>query len=325
MADFTPPEGFTQEDDPWSSLDLSEALLSGAVRRRLKRRRRQAFVPFQDRPRSQRRSETASVGWRIRNDPNGKGVFTTSVILPGSREYPLYNDQGERELNFWASFLFRSTQPLRAGVFYNATVTSVIQVAVETILEMAEEAVEANMTPEDAKRSRRTVFQKKTKHGTEMILAPEQPLESLGGLTESGAQAQWVREHWDRFTTLVAVHPKVEFVPGYENGFGLNLVTDLATVDTETIPTIVARFQQRGEIEHTDAAVDLTPHIPTIHRLLETHLWSWDGEEAKARGQEKPEPSLSVQQLYHYRSHGLRWDEPRTTRQKARRRRVTWP
>lgn len=306
MNEFVPPEGFVEGDF------LGDYRSSRKAKRRAKYRhhRRHEFepIPFLDLPRVKRRDKAASLNWRIRSDPNGRGVFTTHEILPGSREWPLLDAQGHRNISLWASFLFMSQAPLREGRFFNATAHSVLYKAFEQLEDQAEAAVLTRVPDtEKALLERRHFFQDHPDGSVSMVSAPASGLPSLGGLTRAGAQAAWLRERWDDLEDLVHIQPGVALDFSYGHGIGVSFVVDQPWVDTETIPGIVEQFRQRGEQEYTEQAVDLKKYAQPLRELMETLLWRWDHEQADAEGAPAPEASDAVRRLYHFKSQAIRF------------------
>lgn len=306
MVDFSPPDGFIEGDF------LKNYRASRQAKRSAKyaHHRRKDFkpTPFLDLPRTQRRDLAASLNWRIRSDPNGQGVFTTHGILPGSREYPLFDEHGQRNISVWANFLFMAKAPLREGKFFNAMATSVLREAVERLEDLAEEAITERLSEEDKPNSgRRSFFQERSDGSTVTVLAPSVGLPSLDGLTKSGAQAAWLRERWDRLEELVSIQPHVELDFSYGHGIGVDFLVDMPFVDTETIPTLIKQFHQDGESARLEPPVDLTKYAQPLRDLMETVLWRWDADQARAEGSPEPDASPTVQRLYDFRSQGVRW------------------
>lgn len=312
MSDsFQPPDGFRL----WTLLEDFEARGSKERKATARRIRLNAVVPFMTLPRSRRRDLTASLAWRIRTDPNGAGVFRTRSILPGSREWPLFDENGQRELNFHADFRFLSQRPLREGVFFNAWARTATMIAAQEIENLADETIEAQIAPDDAARAEHRIYaQSQPDGGMVTIYAPDAPLDSLGGLTAAGAKAAWLRARWDVLESLVTVHPHAALDYGYARGIGLHVVTDLPTVDTETLPRIIARFRDAGEQAYRDGPMDLAAQGGTLRHLLETTLYHWDLRQAESEGAAQPEPSETVRRLGNYQSLGIRLS-PKMARQ----------
>jgi hypothetical protein len=281
--DFVPPEGFL--------LDNLFSATSTRSRKQKQRRRLPAHLDpktpsFMDLPRSKRRDAAASMGWRIRSDVDGSGVFTSHQILPGSRDMP--NKDGT-QASHWADFYFMSSQPLRAGIFYNAYAQTVPMHVAERIADMAEEAIESRLSPEDQARDQIRSFSRKTRHGREMVFAPHPILESLGRQTRDGAQAQWLNEHWPQLSTLVEARPHANIKLDYNYGIGLEMLVAKQTLDVVTIPEVIADFRARGEVAYTDDALDLAEFLPAIETLLRVKLWRWQAADARARGEAPPD------------------------------------
>ena len=272
-------------------------------------RKRFEPTPFLDQPRTQRRDRAASMNWRIATDPNGRGLFTTHQILPGSRELPLVDGDGLPNLNFWANFHFASVRPLREGRLFYATAKTLTYQAVNDLLEMAEAHVEQQLTPVDRRNQQpRYSYTPLKDGGVEMTSTAHPRLESLGGLTVGGAKAAWLRQHWDDLESLVTLCPSAVFHPDYSQGIGVHFLVDLDTIDCDTIPAIIERFRRGGEQAYEDPAVSLKKYGSRLREILEVHLWHFDAQQAEAEGRDRPAPPReAVCRLADYQSQGIRW------------------
>ena len=236
-----------------------------------------------------RASEAVALRWKIKTDPNGAGVFTTHDILPGSIEWP-GNPPGSWPPHAWADFYFMSNRPVREGIFYNAMARTALEAAGEAIEEMAEQVVDEMMSPKDREASKIRAFTRKIPSGgSEMVFAPDVGLESLGGLTKFGAQAQWLREQWDDLPDLVKIHPKAEIDNEYQFGIGLHIITAEISVDTLSLPRIIEKFLERGEQAYEDDPIELEPLLGLLNARLKAQLWQWDSRQARFEGKDPPE------------------------------------
>jgi hypothetical protein len=277
---FTPPEGFVP--DPLFSRR------SEPSRHRKQRQRRQAqrrFVPFTDLPRRERRDRTVALGWRIRSDANGAGVFTSHDILPGSREWP----ESKGGVAHWADvfFLAQGRQPT---AYFNATVETVAMVWANRLIELAETAIAAQMTAADEERSRPQAFSKRLPGGhSAMIFGPHTGLASLGGLTVEGAQAAWLRERWDARATLVSMGETARLEPGYRSGIGLTLITAEPNLTVSAVARAIAVYRSRGEGAYTAPPEDFATHQAAIEAIVLHRLWRWDCVQARVAGEPVPD------------------------------------
>lgn len=305
MAEFTPPEGYI-EGDFWD--DFIGSRRSKRLQKYRHQKKKYDPEPFLSLPCPRRRDMTASLGWRIQSDPNGRGIFHTHGILPGSREWPLLDEAGQRNVSLWASFLFLSSAPLRQGRFFNATAYSVLHQAVEKLEELAEEAVLAQVPDQEKSLLEpRQFFQTYANGSISTLSAPDEGIPSLGGLTRAGAQAAWLRERWEKLEELVSIAPEAALDFSYGHGIGVRFVVDQPYVDTETIPLIIQAFRERGEQGYVDPPVDLKRYAKPLRELLEPTLWRWDSTQARAEGNPEPKPSDAVLRLYDFRSQAIRW------------------
>lgn len=298
---FQPPEGYVED-----ALFRGELSDERWLKRRRKYRAQERKPTFLQLSRQVRRSRTVSLGWRIRTDPNGAGVFTSRDILPGSREWP-GEPPGAWAPHAWADFYFLSRKPKRCGLFYNAYAKTAWEQACGDIEEMAQAAVEAMMTPEDLEATRLRAFSKpRADGGSEMIFAPDRGADSLGGLTRQGAQAQWLRERWDQLATLVEVKTNAVLDTDYQHGVGLHLIVPDRSVDTRTIPLIIERFLDRGEVAFEDPAMDLSEQLDLVQARMQATLWRWDRRQAELEGKDMPEPDQALWPFFDTQSNALR-------------------
>lgn len=298
---FQPPEGYT-EDSLFRSNKGEERWLKRS-RKYAHQRERPTFLELD---RRKRRDMAVSLRWRIRTDPNGQGVFTTHDILPGAREWP-GDPPGTWEPHAWADFYFMSSRPVREGIFYNAYAVTALEKAAKTIEKMAEKAVKSQMSEEDLEATRLRAFSKPlAKGGSSMIFAPDVGAPSLGGLTQYGAQADWLRKRWNDLPSLVQVQPRAEMDIGYQYGVGLHLVVPEISVDTLTLPEIINQFISRGEDSFEDPPIDLTAHVELLQKRLAATLWMWDRRQAKYEGKEAPELDEALYPFLHTSSNAIR-------------------
>lgn len=298
---YTPPEGFSED-----TLFQKDADLPRDIKRMRKYAHQRKGKTWEEKKRRHRAREAVALRWKIKTDPNGAGVFTTHDILPGSAEWP-GNPPGSWDPHAWADFYFMSRRPVREGIFYNAVAQSALAAAVEKIEEMAEQAVKDKMSPQDREASRIRTFTRPLDNGmTEMVFAPDIGLDSLGGLTKYGAQAQWLRQHWDDLPEMVKICPKAEIDREYQFGLGLHLTTEEISVDTLSLPRIIEQFLDRGEVEYEDDPVDLTAIWGLLAAHLKATLWRWDSRQAQAEGRDPPELDEELTGFLNTKSNAIR-------------------
>jgi len=244
-----------------------------------------------------------ALGWRIRTDPNGHGVFHSHDILPGSQEWPI--ERGG--VAHWADILFlaQGRQPDR---FFNATLYTVAEQWAGELITMAEAAVEAKLSAEDRERVKpRAYTSKPDRLGfISMVFAPHQGLASLDGLTEEGAKAQWLRAHWEQRGTLVTVGERARFYGDYTYGVGLDLITAEPNLTTEAVVRAIEAFRARGEQPYQAPAEAFVTHQAAIDAILKARLWKWDAAQARVTGQPEPELDPACTAVLHIESNALR-------------------
>lgn len=300
-ANFSPPEGFVPDDFLSSGRVLSR-------RQKLRRkfcRQKQAYTAFIHLPRRVRRSMTVAMGWRIKSDPNGRGVFHSRDVLPGSKEWPDVENTGKVQ---WADLYLLANTP-QPDRFFNVTLTTVSMTWAHAITEHVEAIIEGKLTAGERKRGRaRPYVRPLPGGGSEMIFAPHCGLDSLDGLTISGAQAKWLREHWPELATLVRpVGESARLAKDYAFGVGLSLVTAEPTLSVDSIARAVAVFRERGEQDYEAPPEDFETHRASIEAMLKGSLWHWDASEARSRGEGRPaDPSEDVLLLMGHESNAIR-------------------
>lgn len=276
---FVPPDGFTAD-----SLFHLSARPSAPVRRAKARAWR--TTSFAKQSHHYRRGATVSLGWRIRTDPNGRGIFTTHDILPGSREW------GEAPASShcqWADALFLKTgqQP---AMFFNATIRTLALVWAEGIIAAAEDAIDAAISTDDANEARLRSFSRRLPGGgCEMIFAPAKRLASLGGLTREGAIAGWLREHWETRGDIFVPRQSAKLCREYGYGVGLNLVTGERALSLDGVVAAIACFRSYGEQDYILSKEPFGNYAETVDAILRGHLCQWDCVQADADDEPRPE------------------------------------
>lgn len=290
----TPPEGF----EPSRMALLRRELATGRYKRQPKhpfRHRRAKRQLFMDLPRRERRAKVVAMKWKIAQDTEGHGVFTTHVVLPGSRLLPDAADP----LQLVSSILFlpRTPQPTW---FYNARIETVAHRWASALIKHVEDTIQAQLSSEDRQREAEYIrtYSKRLPNGnSEMWFAPRQRFTSLGDRTEDGACAAWLREHWAALATLVpGVGPGAQFEenrkewpgPGVQHGRPVSLLTTEANLSVAGIVRALDAFAAHGEGAYQEAPVPFDTVRATVEALLRVRLWRWEDAEARAQGQERP-------------------------------------
>ena len=285
--DFQPPEGFS-EDDMFSDNPLSRDI----KRMRKYAHQRKKKKHFLQLTRTKRRKMTASVGWRIRSDANGRGIFTSHQVIPGSFEYPL--EPGEKGAG-WVDFYCLSAQPLRMGIFYNGYARTVAMEIIDRMEELATAAAKALLSEEDRKADRPRAFRKRIRSGgSQMVFAPSPTFEALGGLTSRGFAGQWLLDHLDKIDECISVRPHAHLKTDYAFGIGLEMLVASPGITVDSLAQEIEKFQLRGEIAYEDEPIDLTPYLPNARDHLEDSAWSLLRMDANARNLPDPTPAHVV-------------------------------
>lgn len=291
MPDYTLPEG---------AYSFHERLLasfkSGKFHRVQRHRAKRSKKPppaFVDLPQKARRARAVSLGWRIRSDGQGRGVFFDANALPGWRwpENVEHHDGVVLSTNVW--FLGQGHRP---DMVYRAQVVSVAELFTQSVLDQAKAAVDAQVSTEDQAKKKRKRYHVPHERGSErMITLPAHRLPSLDGKTYEGAQAAWVRSHWDHLATVAKASTGVWVNPvgGPEESdntraIPLRIQTQEPNLSVDAMVRIIADFRAHGEAEQSEAPANFEPHRPIIEALLRAKLWQWDRVEAQARDEHPP-------------------------------------
>lgn len=283
-TEFQPPEGFSQDD-----------LFSGEPTRRVKRLRKYAHqrnrkTPFLKLPRRVRVKKAASLRWRIKCDRNGLGVFTSHQYVPGSVDYPL--EPGDKGAG-WVDFYCMSSQPLRAGLFYNGYARTVLMEVIDKMEKMSKDAAMALLSEAEKEQDAPRAFTSKPdKMGLiEMIFAPSPTFDALGGMTVRGFSGQWLLDHLDDVSNLISIRPHARLLTDYTYGIGLEMLVASPGITVESLAQEIQKFWQRGEVEYEDEPVNLTPYMSEIRASLEATAWSMLRMDARARNLPDPTPA----------------------------------
>jgi hypothetical protein len=281
--EFQPPEGFSKDD-----LFDDEQPSRRTKRIRKYARQRNKRKDFLLLPRPKRRKMTASIGWKIRSDANGRGMFTSHQVIPGSIDYPL--EPGEKGAG-WVDFYCRSNQPLRMGVFYNGYAKTVVMDVVDQMEKLAGQATKNLLSEEEKQRDRPRMFTKKIRIGSEVIFAPSPCFEVLGGMTTRGFSGQWLIDHLDRIDQCIKVCPHARLKTDYAYGVGLEMLVASPGITVDSLAQEIEKFYARGEISYEDDPIDLTPYLPQAREHLEDSAWAMLRADARARNLPDPTPA----------------------------------
>ena len=226
---------------------------------------------FVNQKRSTRADMTVALGWRVRNDVDGMGMFVTHQYIPGSVSW--VRDGGQIDnmpIMHWADITFLSKRPKRFGIFYNTTISTVAQKTVDEIEDEAYDAVMAQLSDADKELHHQSM---KLRWGTpknglvELKRNTKPKLDSLGGKTFEQARCAWMQNYLDNELSSRVVHQAFETDRSYCYGVGLHIVLDAVTLNVDTISQAVATWWARDEIDFKEV-VDIRPHLPAIKAML---------------------------------------------------------
>lgn len=293
-----PPDGYTID-----SLFSGRSSLSPARQRVIARRRRQQKrTPFVDKKRSDRRDLFVRLGNQLRQDRQGGGVFSTHDLLPGHPHWPLA--PGEPSPAQWADIYFRSRRFARDGWFYNATIFTLADRLVELVTDLVEDEVLKNLSAEEVRATRAQTFSRRLPNGgIEMTWSEEPRRAALGGLTLSGAKAQWLRDHWDSVHERIALPYQYNTDRAYAYGIGLYLCVAEPGLTADVIARAVHDYWGAGEPDHQAfATIDWSVQRPLLDRLLWAHVHRWDCAQARANGEKEPSLPEDLEKIMGYES-----------------------
>ena len=292
-----PPEGFEPFLVP-GQMPRPRRLKIGARRARYHRRRSQLFMSL---PRRERREQVVALGWKIRQDVDGQGIFLTFVHLPGSRAW----DEGDFPVQVVPSVLFlpRQRQP---DWFYNARIQTVASTWAQAILDRAYAEVEARVSSSDRARIAANraigIHHRQLPNGCFELWSPSDLiLDSLGGHTEAGAKAQWLRDHWGDLPTLVpAVGPHAQWDEederhwkrmgyGVQYGRPLNLVTAEPILSVTGVRRAIKAFLDQGGQPYQGEPQAFDTVRAAVESRLRAQVWRWDRQEAAIQGRPMPQ------------------------------------
>lgn len=286
---FVPPPGYTDllaGEDSRSTKQYKRARAKGRSRNTDPHR----IPEFASLPYRQRREETVRLGWRIRTDANGRGLFLTHSILPGSREWP---DEDQGGLTTWVDAVFLPQGVKQPDFFFDAHLETAAAVAARTLLEQARAAIEAQMTPEEREETALGMFVGPPEKGGScpVVFAPPVGAASLNGLTPQGAQAAWLRERWNDRFALAPIGESAAFAERSCSGRSVRLVTAEPNLTVDAVVRAINRFRERGEQAFADPILSPAALQPQFDALLEATLWRWEHTQAEFEGREHPAPT----------------------------------
>lgn len=244
-----------------------------------KNRREDWFV---NQKRRVRRTKAISQRWKITQDRNGGGVFTSDQYIPGSPDWekafgPLSADS---PTTHWADIYFMSNRPIRDGVFYNTTIVTIADHFKEELEEEAWEYADSLLSKDQQNDAWNFERGFNAKHPT---------FEEFGGRTHYGAQSQYMQKvlaNIEQRSVYVSCTLNKEFC----YGVGLDMVSDSPSLTMHSIIQDIERFRQLGE-QDFKLATDITPHLPAIRALLRSSIESFERLDARSRS--LPEPQFT--------------------------------
>ena len=244
------------------------------------------FTPFLDKPRGFRRDRFVALRWKIRQDPNGRGVYTCRHMMNGGLyDGEVYQAPGD---SHWHDFRFLSRRHARQGVVYTATVRTALMAALDEAEEYAWNKEREVLTPEEYATAYPPPEWSPAGRGLYTMKPRTLPtFEHLGGVTTWGLRARFLREALDH---LPVIRPYCRLDRQYKTGLGAIFVVDAPRLTIDSLATLVEDFWDRGEVAYQDTPVDFSPANPVNHQALramvEETAQSWERMDRLNRGLE---------------------------------------
>lgn len=244
---------------------------------------------FDELPLHARRTLAVKMGGVIRRDPNGRGVFTTYDILPGSEEWA--EDMGGR--GFWCDARFLGRDGTRKGRIWTATLEISAYRCAENFQGMAYDAVEAMFSDSDRRiddaHNRFEFLPCDEKGYSTLNLLPELEFASLGGRSRTAAEADWMRENLPNLFDLAPLMDSAEILRGYRSGTGLNLALPVTNLTVDAAKDGIIAFLERGEVAYAYPVEADAEQEELARNLVRSYIHTLDRMEARRLGNEPPE------------------------------------
>lgn len=242
------------------------------------------FTAFVEKPRSWRRDRYVALRWKIANDPNGRGVFTSQHMMDGGIYDGKRFDRGGD--SHWCDFRFLSQAHARDGLVYTATVRTALMKAADWAEDYAWEKERETLTEEEHAAAYPRLEFITCGRGEYTLKSHDDPVfERLDGLSVWGLRARFLR---DALAIVPPVSPSCEFKKHYKTGMGVWFVTGNDSVTIDNLAGLVEDFWVRGEIAYEDEAIDFSPNNPAQHakltEMINAQASSWERMDLRARG-----------------------------------------
>lgn len=224
------------------------------------------YTPYQDKPRSFRRDRFVSLRWKIAQDPNGRGVFTSKHMLNGGvYDGQVYEAPGD---SHWNDLRFLSKKHAQEGRVYTATVRTALLAALDWAENFAWEKEQATLTPEEYALAHPPLEFVPAGRGLyELKSHPEAVFHRFGPtpITAWGLRSRFLRE---AFEQIPPIHPQCTLDRNYKTGLGAHFIVDQPFLTIDRLADLVHAFWERGEVPYQDAPVDFSPRHPENHQAL---------------------------------------------------------
>lgn len=241
------------------------------------------FTPFLEKPRSWRRDRFVSLRWKIANDPNGRGVFTSQHMMDGG----IYNGQRyERGVDsHWCDFRFLSRAHAQHGLVYTATVSTALMKAVDWAEEYAWNQERAALNEDEFALAHPAIEFVPCGKGLYTMKSGVDPVfERFGGVSAWGLRARFLREAIDR---IPPVAPSCQLKRHYKTGLGAWFITANPSITIDNVAEMIEQFWARGEVPYEDEAIDFSQgssNHDALARMINDQACAWERMDMRARG-----------------------------------------
>lgn len=244
------------------------------------------FTPYLDKPRGFRRDRFVALRWKIAQDPNGRGVFTSHHMLDGGTyDGQIYHAPGE---SHWNDLRFLSQKHARAGLVYTATVRTALMAALDWAEDYAWEQERTTLTEQEYAAAHPPLEFIPAGRGLYTLKSPPDAVFDRFGsepITAWALRARFLREALEK---LPPIHPQSTLHRHYKTGLGVHFIVDEPALTIDSLARLVESFWDRGEVAYQDPAVDFSQAHPqnhqAVHAMIEAVAQHWDKMDLHARG-----------------------------------------
>jgi hypothetical protein len=249
------------------------------------RMRRPRIKPtrYIDLPRSRRRDRFVSLRYKISQDRDGHGVFTTRHVLPGSAEWASMceEDAGLGKLpNYHAEARFLSSVKAREGWLYHGDFRSIEMDVFDRLEQVVDARIDeilasAGLTSSDA--TSPLIFGPPEGFGSKrtyrMLDTPWPRLDAFEGQTLFGARADvWAKLTPEQWGTARASF-RLDF--SCPSGVDLYAVVPDTNITLDTVAARIRQFLEMGEAPAEFDPVSIDAMVPAVQAMIDRQIKSY--------------------------------------------------